>query len=261
VALSWPLDPTVYAGLLGMMLGYGWLARKRLDLEEDRLRPLYFLAGVAVLWVALETPIDTIGERYLGSVHMVQHMLLGIVAPPLLLLGLSPPMAAILSGRIPGLGWILRPGPAQLIAAAIWITWHLPRFYDQTITNLQIHVLEHVMFIGAGLLLFWPLIESTSAVLPRAMNSGLRMLYIGLATLPQDGVALALQFSNRVFYAPYRTIPAVAPGYTAVVDQTIAGAIMMLIANAVLGSLLLTIFFRWLHQEEAKQRQEEAELV
>jgi cytochrome c oxidase assembly factor CtaG len=257
MVLTWPFDPTVYAGLVGLLFGYAWLARERLD--QDERRPLYFLSGVVVLWVALETPIDTIGEQYLGSIHMVQHMLLGIVAPPLLLLGLSPQMAELLVRRIPGLGWATRPVQAQVITATMWIGWHVPWLYELSIASLQVHVLEHLLFIGSGLLLFWPLLDATSNTLAQPLNGGWRMLYIAIATIPQDGVAIPLQFSNFVFYAPYRTIPAIAPGYTAVVDQTVSGAIMMLIANAVLGAMLVLVFFRWMHREEERQKREDAE--
>jgi cytochrome c oxidase assembly factor CtaG len=254
--MTWPFDPTVYAGLVGMLLGYGWLARERLD--RDR-RPLLFLAGVAILWLALESPIDTIGEQYLGSVHMIQHVMLGMAAPPLLLLGLSPRMARLLLDRVPGLRWATRPVVAQVLAGSMWIAWHLPWLYDLTTSNLQVHVFEHLLFIASGLLLFWPAIEATASTLPEPMSDGWRMLYLALATIPQDGVALALQFSSTVFYAQYRTIPHLAPGYTPVVDQTVSGVVMMLGANFVMGAILLAVFFRWLGREERRQRREDAE--
>lgn len=256
MTLTWPFDPTVYAGLVGLLFGYAWLARGRLD--HDR-RPLLFLAGVGALWVALETPIDTIGELYLGSVHMLQHVILGLVAPPLLLLGLSPRMAEILARAIPGLRRLGRPVPAQVIAAAAWIGWHLPPLYDLTTANLQVHVLEHLVFIAAGVLLFWPILDSTAATLPGQLGDGWKMVYLGIATIPQDAVAIVLQFSSTVFYSQYRTIPIAAPGYTAVVDQTVAGAIMMIGANAVFGAVLLTVFFRWLRRDELRQQREDAE--
>jgi putative membrane protein len=256
VTISWPFDPTVYAGLVGLLLGYGWLARERLD--RDR-RPLLFLLGVGVLWLALESPIDTIGETYLGSVHMIQHVMLGMVAPPLLLLGLSPEMAKVLLARVPGLRWATRPVVAQVLAGSIWIVWHLPPLYDLTTSNLQVHVFEHVLFIGTGLLLFWPAIEGTASTLPERMSDGWRMLYLGLATIPQDGVSLALQFSRTVFYAQYRSVPAIAAGYTPVVDQTVSGVVMMLGANFVMGAILLVVFFRWLRREEQRQQIEDAE--
>src|SRR6266849_6952623 len=83
--VSWPLDPTVYAGVAALFLGHAWLAC-RVDDAQPR-HTLYFGLGLVTLWVALETPIDTISDHYLESVHMLQHVLLGFVAPPLMLLG------------------------------------------------------------------------------------------------------------------------------------------------------------------------------
>ena len=97
--MSWPFDPTVYLGLLALWLGHAWLARGR-DLR--RWKSLAFGLGLLCLWLALETPIDVLSDRYLDSVHMVQHVLLGVVAPPLLLLGLDRDMAGVLL-RVPGL--------------------------------------------------------------------------------------------------------------------------------------------------------------
>jgi len=85
--VSWPFDPTVYAGLIALYLGHAWLASRADDAQPKHT--LYFGLGLVALWVALETPIDTISDHYLDSVHMLQHVLLGFVAPPLMLLGLS----------------------------------------------------------------------------------------------------------------------------------------------------------------------------
>ncbi|MGH7869252.1 MAG: cytochrome c oxidase assembly protein [Candidatus Dormibacteraceae bacterium] len=250
MSVTWPFEPSVYIGLAGLMLGYGWLARDRLD--NDR-RPLWFLVGLVVLWLALETPIDTIGEEYLGSVHMIQHVLLGIVAPPLLLLGLSPAMATLLFKYVPGLSQLTRPLLAQLLAAAAWILWHLPPLYNLTTSHLQIHIGEHLMFIGVGLLLFWPVIENTAQTLAHPLSEGWKILYLGFATLPQDGVALPLQFGRSVFYAQYQSVPSLAPGYSPLIDQTLAGVFMMLGPNLVIGTILITLFFRWLRRSEQRQ--------
>src|SRR5215467_14696443 len=111
--MAWPFDPTVYAGLLALFLGHAWLARDR---DLPRVGSLYFGLGLLSIWLALETPIDVIADDYLDSVHMLQHVLLGVVAPPLLLLGLNREMAGVLV-RLPGVRAITEPVPAQVVSA------------------------------------------------------------------------------------------------------------------------------------------------
>src|SRR5260370_7341296 len=105
--MAWPFDPTVYAGLLALLFGHAWLARDR---DLPRLNSLYFGLGLLSIWLALETPIDFISDHYLDSIHMFQHVLLGVVAPPLLLLGLNREMAAVLV-RVPGWRTVTTPVP------------------------------------------------------------------------------------------------------------------------------------------------------
>ena len=209
MATTWPFDPTVYAGLLVLYFGHALLARAAPDTR--RKHTLYFLFGLFTLWFSLETPIDTIADRYLDTVHMLQHVLLAFVAPPLLLLGLSREMAARLV-RVPGVRAITEPVPAQLIAAVIMVAWHLPVLYDATLRNENIHVLEHLMFIASGLVLFWPIVEATSVHARWTMSEGAKLVYMLLATLPQDGVALVLIFSRTPFYDFYVDAPRLIAG-------------------------------------------------
>src|SRR5262249_53371251 len=104
----WPFDISVYAGLVVLYAGHFLLARTAGD--APRKHTVYFVFGLLTLWVALETPVDVISDRYLDSVHMLQHVLLAFVAPPLLLLGLSRGMAGILV-RVPLLREITEPIP------------------------------------------------------------------------------------------------------------------------------------------------------
>jgi cytochrome c oxidase assembly factor CtaG len=221
--ITWPLDLTVYAGLVALFLGHAWLASRAPDAE--RKHTLYFGLGLLTLWVALETPIDPISDYYLDSVHMLQHVLLGFVGPPLMLLGLSPNMAARLS-RLPGVRAITEPVPAQLIAGSIMIGWHVPAFYDATLYSGSLHVVEHVMFMAGGVLLYWPLVESTSAVAHWRMSPGAKLVYMLVATLPQDGVALALLFSRVPFYEYYAYV-------------------LMILGKATLAVAATAVFFRW----------------
>jgi putative membrane protein len=205
---------------------------------------VYFGLGLVILWLALETPIDTISDRYLDSVHMLQHVLLGFVAPPLLLLGLSPQMAGRLT-RVPGVRTITEPVPAQLIAGLVMVVWHLPPLYDATLDSESLHVIEHLMFIAGGVVLYWPILNATSAHARWRMSPGAKLLYMLVATLPQDGVALVLIFSRVPFYEYYVHAPRLLPSLTPLIDQTVAGAVLMILGKATLAVAAAAVFFRW----------------
>ncbi len=180
--VTWPFDPTVYAGLLVLFFGHAWLARRSSDVQ--RKHTVYFLGALAALWIALETPIDTLSDHYLDSVHMLQHVLLAFIAPPLLLLGLSREMAAWVA-RLPGVRPLTEPVQAQVIAAVVMVAWHAPALYDATLRNEGFHVVEHVMFIASGVALFWPLIHATATDSRLQISSGPTPVPIPLAPPPQ----------------------------------------------------------------------------
>jgi len=240
--MGWPFDPTVYLGLMLLFLGHAWLARGAPDLERKHY--LYFGLGLMTMWAALESPIDTIADHYLDSVHMLQHVLLGFVAPPFLLLGLSPSMVGRLV-RVPGIRALTEPIPAQLIAGVVMIAWHVPVLYDATLYSEPLHVAEHLTFIAAGLLLYWPILRATSAYAKWQMSPGVRLLYILVATLPQDAVALALIFSRVPFYEYYTHAPRLVASLTPLVDQTVAGAVLMIFGKATMVVAALAIFIEW----------------
>jgi cytochrome c oxidase assembly factor CtaG len=244
--ITWPFDPTVYLGLLVLFFGHAWLARSVEDAE--RKHTLYFLAGLLTLWVALESPIDTISDGYLDSVHMLQHVLLGFVAPPLLLLGLSHDMAARLAA-VPFVRAVTEPIPAQVIAGGIMIVWHIPALYDATLRSESLHIFEHLTFIAGGTVLFWPLLRDTSRFSRWNMSPGAKLLYLLVATIPQDGVALALLFSRDPFYPFYTHVPRLVEGLTPVIDQTLAGAVLMVLGKATMTVSGLAIFFEWFGAE------------
>jgi putative membrane protein len=246
--VSWPFDPTVYAGLVAAFFGHAWLARRVDDAQSKHT--LYFGLGLVTLWVALETPIDTVSDHYLDSVHMLQHVLLGFVAPPLMLLGLSPDMAGVLS-RFPFVRAITEPIAAQVVAAAVMIAWHVPALYDATLRSESLHVVEHLTFIGAGLVLYWPVLQSTSIHARWKLSPPIMLLYMLVATLPQDAIALILLFSREPFYAFYIYVPRLYPSLTPVIDQTLAGAVLMVLGKATFIVAGLAVFFRWFGGEQA----------
>jgi putative membrane protein len=255
--LTWPFDLSVYIGLVALFLGHGWLAGGATDAQ--RKHTLYFALGLLTLWIALETPIDTISDHYLDSVHMFQHVLLGFVGPPLLLLGLSPQMVGRLV-RVPGVRAITEPVPAQVIAGLVMVAWHLPPLYDATLVSEPLHIVEHLTFIASGVVLYWPILAATSAHARWQMSPGAKLLYMLVATLPQDGVALALIFSRVPFYDYYAHAPRLIPSLTPLIDQTVAGAVLMTLGKTTIAVAAIAVFVRWFSSDHRADRQSEPRL-
>jgi cytochrome c oxidase assembly factor CtaG len=155
---------------------------------------------------------------------------------------------------IPGVQLISEPIPAQVIAGAVMVVWHLPALYDATLNNENIHIVEHLTFIGAGVLLYWPIIEATSSNSKWHLSPVGKLIYMLIATLPQDGVALVLIFSRVPFYDFYVTAPRVIDGFTPLIDQTMAGSVLMILGKATLAVAALTVFFRWFGSEQRADR-------
>ena len=243
--IYWPFDLTVYAGLLALYVGHSLLAR---GTDASRRHTLYFGLGLFTIWVALETPIDTISDHYLDSVHMLQHVLLAFVAPPFMLLGLSPGMVQRVV-RAPGVRAVTEPVPAQLIAAVVMIAWHIPYLYEATLRSEPLHVVEHLMFVASGVVMWWPLITATSERARWQLSPIGKLLYMLAATLPQDAVALAFQFSRVPFYDYYVHAPRLIDGLTPVIDQGVAGAILMVFGKLTFAIAAFVVFVRWFGAE------------
>jgi putative membrane protein len=257
---AWPFDPTVYVGLIALLLGYAALARRTAG--YSRVRGLYWVLGVLVVWVALETPIDVLSDFYLQSVHMSQHVLIGIIAPPLLLLGLTPEMAAWLARRIPLLRWAAEPVQAQVIFGVVMIAWHHPLLYDLTLANEGVHVFEHVTFMAGGFLYFWPVVSATAAQSRWQLGDVGRIVYLIVGTFPQDTVALILTFSRHPFYDFYVQAPRIAPALDPLSDQVLAGIALMAAGKISYLVAMLKIFFQWLARARAdEQALDEARLA
>jgi putative membrane protein len=249
--LAWPLDPSVYAGLLALVAFHAWLGRGAEDLRQSH--GAYWLSGVLVIWAALETPIDTVSDDYLQSVHMLQHVLIGIIAPPLLLLGLSPSMAARLVRWVPGLRWCAHPVQAQVIFGLVMIGWHLPALYDLTLRSEAIHIFEHLTFMAGGFVYFWPVVAATSRQLDWQLGEMGRIVYLLLGTFPQDTVSLVLLFARRPLYDFYIHAPRLL-ALDPLSDQVLAGAVLMGAGKISYLVAILKIVFQYL----ARARSEES---
>ena len=249
--MSWPFDPTVYLGLGLLFFAYAALARVRKDL--GRRQTLYFGLGVLTIWLALETPLDIVADHYLESVHMLQHVLIGLVAPPLLLLGLSPAMVAALV-RIPGLRPLTEPIPAQVAFGIVMGAWHMPVLYDLTLHSEVVHVVEHLTFMASGTLYWWPIVGATSAHAAWRLGAAGKVLYLLFGTVPADTVSVILMFSRTPFYPFYAGAPRLLAGLDPLTDQVLAGVVLMAVGKVSSLVAILEIGFRWLARARAEDR-------
>ena len=168
---DWSWEPTVVLGIAAAAAAYAIAWRRGLLRADDdvrawvgtpRTRCWFFGAGLLVGFIALLSPLDTGGDLYLFSLHMVQHLLLMMVAPPLCILGLvgMRPLRASPPGGLRRLWAVLvNPWSATLIFSAVLLVWHVPALYDATLTTEPIHVFEHLSFIAVGVLFWWPIID------------------------------------------------------------------------------------------------------
>jgi cytochrome c oxidase assembly factor CtaG/ferredoxin len=238
---SWSVPPWATALLLLTALLYwrGWrrLARLR-PTHFPRWRLLCFLAGLATFWVAIASPLDALGGLLL-SAHMVQHLLLAAVAPPLVLLG--APSLPILEG-LPravvreALGpWLASPAlerlgralthPAAGLSAmtlAMW-GWHVPAAYELALRSPSWHEVEHACFFGAALLFWWPVVLPWPSR-PQWPAWGIPLLLLA-GDVSNTILAAVLTFSDRVLYPRYASVPRLF-GLSALADQSLAGVIM-----------------------------------
>jgi cytochrome c oxidase assembly factor CtaG len=233
-----------------------------------------FFLGIATLLLALAPALEAIAAD-LFSVHMLQHVLLTMVAPPLLfigepvrplLLGLPDVVRARVvrplarSGSVRGLVHFLRH---PLVAVVLFVggvyLWHWPPLYDAAVEDARIHVLEHAHFFGAAML-FWSVVIDPlpfRGTLPYAA----RIIYLLLAGAAQNTLLGGiLSFSTRLLY-PHYAERTVRYGLDALTDQRIGGALMWVVGDAVFLLGVSLAFFRWLaHEEETQRRRERGTL-
>jgi putative membrane protein len=255
---DWSLEPTVTLGLLGVVVSYVALCRRgRLTSHDDvspwfgslRWRPAFFGLAVVVAALALESPLDKGGDEYLLTLHMIQHLLLMMVVPPLVLLGIAGmPVAEERSHTrsFAAWTWITRPWPATVLFNAVMLVWHLPALYDATLTTNPIHVLEHIGFLATGIVFWWAIIDPLRGSAAAARSSlgpfqKIAMLVIG--GIPPTVLGFVLAMGGSAYYDFYARAPRLWD-ISALADQQIAGVIMLGVGNLIYFAAVSVIFFR-----------------
>jgi cytochrome c oxidase assembly factor CtaG len=217
-----------------------------------------FVGSIIVVLIALVSPLDRLGEDYLFSAHMVQHLLLGDIAPLLVLLALSRVIMRPLTRRLQGVERALGPLAHPACALVLWLAliyfWHIPALYDAALNHSAIHAIQHVSFFTAGVLVWWPLIQ------PVPMRNRLTGMwtfgYIGAAKLGLASLGMYLTWTSTVAYTYYEHVPRIW-GLSAISDENVGGAIMMVEQSLLLVSVLAVLFGRMLVQSEQEELRRE----
>jgi putative membrane protein len=153
---GWDWEPSVVAGCGALLGGFFAVTRKRTD-----ARAAYFVGGVMLLLLDLVSPIDLLGDQYLFSAHILQHFLLALIIPPLLLLG-APRWFVEVALRRPFPDRlereIGRPPVSWLLGVGAMVVWHVPLFFNAALANEGLHILQHVSFLVTGTLFWWPVL-------------------------------------------------------------------------------------------------------
>lgn len=264
-AVGWIADPGMALLLLAALGGYlqGWRRLRREGRAVrvlGRLRPLSFIGGIAVLALALVSPLDTLAETRF-SLHMTQHLLLMLAAPPLLVWG--RPAFVWLWAFGPAVrkriarGWLALPkvrgGHAFLMRPlVVWMTgsialwfWHIPAAYDLALTHGGIHAAEHLCFFVTSLA-FWTLVLAPYRREPG--GHGRALVLVATFALHSGLLGALLTFAQHPLYRAYSASGA---GLTALEDQQLAGLIMWVPASLVYLLTLALVFAGWLAQARA----------
>ena len=222
------------------------------------IQALAFTAALLALLTALVSPVDGLGEDYLFAAHMVQHVLLGDIAPLLLLLSLSRvimrPATRRLSGVERRLGALASPPAFIALWLALIYFWHVPALYDAALRNPAVHALEHLCFFSAGVAVWWPLIQPVP--MRRRMTGIQPLLYIFAAKVGLAVLGIYLAWSTSLAYDYYATVPRVW-GLSAIEDQNVGGAIMLVEQSIVLVIVMAVLLVRMLDQSEEEERRRE----
>ncbi len=265
---AWTWEPAAAAGL---GLGAAWYAAGLLRLRHDagpgrgapRWAPWCFGAGLLTVALALFSPLDRLGET-LFAAHMAQHLVLMLVAAPLLALG--APLLPLLWAFSPGarraaagwwhrrtlvrrlLGLLGSPAAAWALSVGALVFWHLPGPFRAALHHDAVHALEHASFLATSTLFWWVVLRPDGY---RRLHPGLAVLYVFTAGLPNGLLGALLTFAGRPLYAG-QSAGAALWGLAPLQDQQLAGLIMWMPGGAVHLAAAAAFFVAWLRAEEAR---------
>ncbi|MGE5225657.1 MAG: cytochrome c oxidase assembly protein [Planctomycetaceae bacterium] len=271
--IDWGFDPTVWLVAIAALLAWG-VAVRRVNRAHPahpvpRVRSIVWVAGVGAVVAALDSGIDRY-DTTLFSVHMVQHMLLTFVAPPLLLY--AGPITLLLRVSSPEMRrrWVLPALHSRVVRAisfpvVSWVVFavvmwgtHFSPLFDLSLENDLVHRAEHALFLGASLLFWWPIVGPDPS--PWRMRSPFKVLYAGLQMPQNTFLAVAIFMASTPLYPHYATAVRTW-GPTVLADQQLAGGLMWIGGDFVFISAVILLVWGWMREEERRSVGEDRRLA
>jgi putative membrane protein len=273
----WSFDPLVLMSLAvagavywrGQQIGLVPVGRAS-KVTRRRRQKASFFAGLLVIFLALQSPVDSLGASLFWA-HMVQHLMLIMIAAPLLVLGDAaiPLVRGLpLSLRRRGLGFASRqpvlrklghalslitaPAPVLVIFLGNTYLWHWSRLFDLTLQNGAVHVLEHLCFLVTALL-FWSRVIDQRGIHAR-LSDMQRVLYLLTAGFTTNFLAMYFVFAPHPLYSAYANLASRPYGMTVLTDQQLAGGIMWVPVLFIFGGAATFFLFRILGQEDSQRQ-------
>jgi putative membrane protein len=252
--LSWTdftVHPSTVVGILGLAAIYERGARLAQPRPAQRI---CYHAALVVMFFSLNGWLHDLGDSYLFSAHMVQHLLLAFVVAPLMILGtpggMLRPLLSI-RGVGPVARWVTAPTHCFVIFSVVVAGWHLPPLYNYALAHHSAHIVQHLMFLAASVLMWWPVL-SPLPELPRLSYPG-QMLYLFLLSIPMAIISVYLVYADAVLYPLYARAPRVW-GITPMNDQMIGALIMWIPGGLFFYTIISIVFFKWQQRDGVESR-------
>ncbi|HEY9773490.1 MAG TPA: cytochrome c oxidase assembly protein [Planktothrix sp.] len=250
---AWEFSPSVVVGCALLLAVYFYAER-----GKPTRKAVNFTLGVLTIFFALVSPIDTLGDDYLFSAHMVQHMMLGMVAPVLLVAGIPESMARAWL-KVPLLARLEKilgnPWLAVILANATFWIWHLPALYNLTLENETVHVIEHMMLMITGTMLWWPVFKPIAEGRLKPMAA---IVYMFVAAIPSTALGIIFTMADTPYYSGYAhpddDLGALRMiredwGLSQIADQKLGGAIMWEPAGAIYLWAIMVVLVEWFRED------------
>jgi putative membrane protein len=255
-ASAWDWELSVILGCAALMIGYLFAVGFHFFKKS-----VLFAAGVLVLLIALVSPLDTLADYYLFSAHMLQHLILILLVPPLLLLGIpeSPARKMLQIPFVERCQTVLgRPPIAWSLGIGTFWGWHAPLLYNAALANESLHVVEHLSFLVTSVIFWWPVL---APVTERRLSPPIALVYLMAAALGNTLLGIILVFSPDILYTAYvhpsdplEILHLIRDEWnlSARSDQTLGGLLMWIPGSLVYLSAILAILIRWFARPAAE---------